>query len=138
MKKETAGQKDLFEVLDFMEELDITYWLDGGWGVDVLIGRQTREHRDVDINFDSRHTDGLLDALLAAGYVIETDWRPVRIELHHPERGYLDIHPFVLSKDGTAKQADLRGAGTELGGVNLGRAGFQAREVRKRVWWGRG
>ena len=44
MKKETAGQKDLFEVLDFMEELDITYWLDGGWGVDVLIGRQTREH----------------------------------------------------------------------------------------------
>ena len=64
MKKETAGQKDLFEVLDFMEELDITYWLDGGWGVDVLIGRQTREHRDVDINFDSRHTDGLLDALL--------------------------------------------------------------------------
>ncbi len=40
MKKETTGQKDLFEVLDFMEELDITYWLDGGWGVDVLIGRQ--------------------------------------------------------------------------------------------------
>ena len=114
MKKETAGQKDLFEVLDFMEELDITYWLDGGWGVDVLIGRQTREHRDVDINFDSRHTDGLLDALLAAGYVIETDWRPVRIELHHPERGYLDIHPFVLSKDGTAKQADLEGGWYEF------------------------
>ena len=67
MKKETAGQKDLFEVLDFMEELDITYWLDGGWGVDALIGRQTREHRDVDINFDSRHTDRLLDALLVAG-----------------------------------------------------------------------
>ena len=129
MKKETAGQKDLFEVLDFMEELDITYWLDGGWGVDVLIGRQTREHRYVDIKFDSRHTDGLLDALLAAGYVIETDWRPVRIELHHPERGYLDIHPFVLSKDGTAKQADLEGGWYEFEADYFGRAVFAGREI---------
>ncbi len=129
MKKETAGQKDLFEVLDCMEELDITYWLDGGWGVDVLIGRQTREHRDVDINFDSCHTDGLLDALLAAGYVIETDWRPVRIELHHPERGYLDIHPFVLSKDGTAKQADLEGGWYEFEADYFGRAVFAGREI---------
>ena len=129
MKKETAGQKDLFEVLDFLEKLDITYWLDGGWGVDVLIGRQTREHRDVDINFDSRHTDGLLDALLAAGYVIETDWRPVRIELHHPERGYLDIHPFVLSKDGTAKQADLEGGWYEFEADYFGRAVFAGREI---------
>ncbi len=124
MKKETAGQKDLFEVLDFMEELDITYWLDGGWGVDVLIATPGRL-----INFDSRHTDGLLDALLAAGYVIETDWRPVRIELHHPERGYLDIHPFVLSKDGTAKQADLEGGWYEFEADYFGRAVFAGREI---------
>lgn len=129
MKKETAGQKDLFEILDFMEELDITYWLDGGWGVDAITGRQTREHRDVDINFDSRHTDRLLDALLAAGYVIETDWRPVRIELHHPERGYLDIHPFVLGEEGTAKQADLEGGWYEFEADYFSRTLFEGREI---------
>ena len=52
-KKETVTQEDLFEVLDMIEQLGIRYWLDGGWGVDALVGRQTREHRDVDINFDA-------------------------------------------------------------------------------------
>lgn len=129
MKKETAGQKDLFAVLDFLEELDITYWLDGGWGVDALVGRQTREHRDIDIDFDSRHTDRLLAALLAAGYVMETDWRPVRIELYHPEHGYLDIHPFVLAEDGTAKQADLKGGWYEFEPDYFGRTVFAGREI---------
>lgn len=129
MKKETAEQKDLFEVLDFLEEWNITYWLDGGWGVDALIGRQTREHRDIDIDFDSRHTDRLLAALLAAGYVMETDWRPVRIELYHPERGYLDIHPFVLAEDGTAKQADLEGGWYEFEPDYFGRTVFAGRGI---------
>ena len=60
---------------------------------------------------------------------IETDWRPVRIELHHPERGYLDIHPFVLSKDGTAKQADLEGGWYEFEADYFGRAVFAGREI---------
>ena len=106
-KKETVSKADLFEVLDKMESLQITYWLDGGWGVDALGGKQTREHRDIDLDFDSRYTDKLLSALGAAGYVIETDQRPARIELHHPDFGYLDIHPFVLCREGTARQADL-------------------------------
>ena len=45
---------------------------------------------------------------LNLGYKIDTDWKPVRIRrLYSDELGYLDIHPFVLSEDGTSKQADL-------------------------------
>jgi lincosamide nucleotidyltransferase A/C/D/E len=73
MKKEVVSKKDLFKVLDLFDELKISYWLDGGWGVDVLVGKQTREHRDVDINFDSRYLDEVLACLQAIGYVIETD-----------------------------------------------------------------
>lgn len=36
-------------------------------------------------------------------------WLPVRVELYHPEYGYLDIHPFLLEADSSAKQADLEG-----------------------------
>lgn len=129
MKKETAGQDDLFAVLDFMEKLDITYWLDGGWGVDVLVGRQTREHRDIDIDFDSRDTDRLLAALLDAGYKMETDWRPSRMELHHPAKGYIDIHPFILGEEGMAKQADLEGGWYEFTADYFGRAMFAGREI---------
>ena len=29
------------------------------WGVDVLTGKQQREHRDIDIDFDAQHTQKL-------------------------------------------------------------------------------
>ena len=42
----------LEDVLDVLAALDaggIDYWVDGGWGIDALLGRQTREHRDLDL-----------------------------------------------------------------------------------------
>lgn len=108
-RKEITTKEDLAFVIALLENADITYWVDGGWGVDLLAGRQTREHRDIDINFDSKHTEKLLNLLIANGYQVDTDWKPVRIELYSEKRGYLDIHPFILNCDGTAKQADLEG-----------------------------
>lgn len=128
-KKETVTKTDLLKVLDLMEASGIQYWLDGGWGVDVLVGKQTREHRDVDINFDARCTDVLLDALVSRGYEIVTDWRPVRIELYHPELSYVDIHPFVINDDGTAKQADLEGGWYEFEADYFGSAVFEGRTI---------
>lgn len=109
IKKEQVTLKDLFTVLDLIERTGIAYWLDGGWGVDALIGKQTREHRDVDINFDAQYTEQLLKTLKEYNYEVETDQSPVRVELHHRELGYLDIHPFVLLDGGKARQADLDG-----------------------------
>lgn len=103
--KETVNKENLFEVLDLLDNLHMAYWIDGGWGVDILFGQQTREHRDVDIDFDSRFTGALLDMLNRAGYEIVTDWRPCRIELYHQRWGYIDIHPLVLAADGSARQA---------------------------------
>ncbi len=70
------------------------FWLDGGWGVDVLYGQQTRLHRDIDIDFDANYTDQLLDLLQERGYQIETNWLPTRVELYSKELGYIDIHPL--------------------------------------------
>ncbi len=75
------------------------------WGVDILTGKQNRDHRDIDIDFDCESEEILLKALNDKGYTITTDWSPSRIELHHPELGYLDIHPLIINKDGSAKQA---------------------------------
>lgn len=108
-KKETTSQEDLMAIIGILEEAGIPYWIDGGWGVDILAGKQTRAHRDIDIDFDARCTKKLLAILAGYGYVVDTDWAPVRIELYSAKLGYLDIHPFILNKDGTAKQADLEG-----------------------------
>lgn len=128
-KKETATQDDLFKVLDLLDRTEIRYWLDGGWGVDVLAGKQTREHRDIDINFDARYTDRLLNVLKENGYQIETDWSPVRVELYHPQLGYIDVHPFVLEQNGTAKQVDLEGGWYTFEADIFGNAVFHERNI---------
>lgn len=117
------------KVLRIMEASGIRYWLDGGWGVDVLGGKQSREHRDIDIDFDAVYTEKLLEILKYHGYEIETDQSPVRIELYSEKLGYIDIHPFVLRGDGTAKQADLEGGWYEFAADYFGSAVFENKRV---------
>lgn len=128
-RKETTTKEDLMTVISLLENASITYWVDGGWGVDILAGKQTRVHRDIDINFDSQYTEELLNLLLEYGYKVDTDWKPVRIELYSEKYGYLDIHPFVLNRDGTAKQADLEGGWYEFEKDLFGNAVFEGKTI---------
>lgn len=40
---------DVLEVLAALDVGGIDYWVDGGWGIDALLCRQTRAHRDLDL-----------------------------------------------------------------------------------------
>ena len=62
----------------------------GGWGVDALLGVETRSHRDLDVLVDHAFVSAAIDALSEAGFVVTTDWLPVRIELSdaHNDRHY--------------------------------------------------
>ena len=42
-------QQDAIDLLDRFEAVGIEVVVDGGWGVDALLGRQTRPHLDLDI-----------------------------------------------------------------------------------------
>lgn len=128
-KKEITTKKDLLKILQILKDSNIKFWLDGGWGVDVLAGKQSRSHRDIDIDFDAQHTEELLSILKEHGYVIETDWAPVRIELYSKTYGYIDIHPFILQEDGSAKQADLEGGWYEFNADFFGTAVFEERKI---------
>lgn len=128
-KKEITTKKDLLKILQILKDSNIKFWLDGGWGVDVLAGKQSRSHRDIDIDFDAQHTEELLSILKEHGYVIETDWAPVRIELYSETYGYIDIHPFILQEDGSAKQADLEGGWYEFSSDFFGTAVFEERKI---------
>ena len=128
-RKEITTKEDLMTVINILESAGIIYWIDGGWGVDILAGKQTRVHRDIDINFDAQYTDKLLNILLEYGYEVDTDWKPVRIELYSEKYGYLDIHPFVLNEDGTSKQADLEGGWYEFDKDLFGNAVFEGQTI---------
>lgn len=40
---------DVLTVLDLADAAGARVWLDGGWGVDVLLGVQTGQHGDLDV-----------------------------------------------------------------------------------------
>lgn len=122
-------KETLFKILDVFDQSGITYWLDGGWGVDVLYGKQTREHRDIDIDFDSRHTEHVMEMLQSMGYVLNTDWLPVRAELSHQEYGYLDIHPFDISDPEHIRQANPAGGYFEFKTDYFGETVFGGRKI---------
>lgn len=90
--------------LDLFESLGLSVWLDGGWGVDALLGRQTRPHRDLDILIPTDDAVRLVAALRAHGFEdIPTDDRSDRnFVMGHPDRGEIDFHVFHLQPDGSA------------------------------------
>ena len=96
-------------VLDALDGAGVRHWVAGGWGVAALIGRQTREHRDLDLAVDATDLDAATDVLAALGYHPETDWLPVRAEYVAPGRGWVDLHPLRFDADRSATQAALDG-----------------------------
>jgi lincosamide nucleotidyltransferase A/C/D/E len=100
---------EVLAVIVSLEAAGCSVWVGGGWGVDALVGHQTRQHRDLDLALDARDESSALGALESRGYRLETDWRPVRVELVAPGRGWVDLHPVVFGTDGHGKQADIGG-----------------------------
>ena len=47
--KLNANLQDVKSFISLCEENNIEFCLDGGWGVDALIGHQTRPHEDIDV-----------------------------------------------------------------------------------------
>ncbi len=104
---EETGVAQAVLVCAGLADAGVRFWVAGGWGVDALAGRQTRSHRDLDLLVDAADEAVTLEVLGDLGYVVETDWRPVRVELARPGGGRVDVHPVVFDGDGNGVQAGL-------------------------------
>lgn len=90
------------EILGLLASADVTTWVAGGWGVDALVGRQTRDHADLDVAVvDGRKA---LAVLGEAGFEVATDWWPGRVALRRLDGSEVDVHPIVFQADGSAVQ----------------------------------
>src|SRR4051794_7917248 len=67
-----AGQgmtaTDVMDLHSAFAAAGILVWIDGGWAVDALLGRQTRQHDDLDIAVEERHVPALREILARRGY----------------------------------------------------------------------
>jgi lincosamide nucleotidyltransferase A/C/D/E len=100
---------DVLEVLDMLDAVGIQAWIGGGWGVDALVGHETRTHEDVDIAVDATNEGSTIDALTAVGFhaVKGQDWRPSRVLLADATGRAIDLHPLVFEASGDALQANV-------------------------------
>lgn len=101
--------EDVLEVVDALEARSVRHWAAGGWGVDVLVGFETRAHRDLDLAVDESDYETCMTALAGLGYTIETDWLPLRVEVAAPVERWVDVHPVRFDAHGLGIQGDPAG-----------------------------
>jgi len=80
------------------------FWLDGGWGVDALMEKQTRNHKDLDMCVDIRDIGQIKSVLEALRYRISKDESPTRVIMKHGNSHRVDIHLLELDEEGNGKQ----------------------------------
>jgi lincosamide nucleotidyltransferase A/C/D/E len=115
-------------VIDLLKKVDhigIEIWIDGGWGVDALLGRQTRPHNDIDVFVQKKDHATFTEMLISNGYKeakveFTTDDHTAWID---SENHIIDLHLFEFAKTGTVYFEDeiypadiLEGKGT-IGGI---------------------
>ncbi len=99
---------DVLAVLDVLARAGVHAWLDGGWGVDALLGAQTRLHADLDLALPTRQWAQAHAALAEAGFVpIRDDGAYNQVLLDSFGR-LVDVHAFddettVVGDDGVER-----------------------------------
>ncbi|MEV4073750.1 nucleotidyltransferase domain-containing protein [Nonomuraea fuscirosea] len=95
-------------VLRALRAAGCAVWVAGGWGVDALVGRVTRQHADLDLLHRVEQEPAVIAALEALGYAERHEGvvpgRPARFVMADPGGRELDLHPLSFRPDGSALQ----------------------------------
>jgi lincosamide nucleotidyltransferase A/C/D/E len=88
----------VLEFLELMEASSIDVWLDGGWGIDALLGEQTREHGDLDIIIRVEDLQRLGAVTRALGYVRQPGGTETNFVLKTESGHEVDVHAVAFDE----------------------------------------
>lgn len=97
MKAETV-----VELLKLFAENEIETVVDGGWGVDALLGKQTRLHEDLDIAIPHKDVPKLRKLLAEKGYaeIPRDDSWECNFVLEDASKNQIDVHSYTFDEYG--------------------------------------
>jgi lincosamide nucleotidyltransferase A/C/D/E len=96
---------DVVEVLELLADAGATAWVDGGWGVDALIGKTTRDHADLDLVVLIDQLDLVRMVLSRVGFDrLLRDWLPTALAVADAQGREIDLHPVSATPDGGGEQ----------------------------------
>jgi lincosamide nucleotidyltransferase A/C/D/E len=105
--------QDVLAVVRSFEASGLSFWLDGGWGVDLLLGEQSRDHSDMDVVIVLKQFPDVCSALEPLGFEVVEDHLPTRAVLRSPDGRLVDVHPVTFDEDGTGWQHAAGPGGTD-------------------------
>ena len=85
----------------------IHVWIEGGWGVDALLGEQTRPHDDLDLGVRFQDVEPICEAL--AEFERSDDEWPSSFVLRDVSGRKVDCHPLRFDEHGDGWQSNRSG-----------------------------
>ena len=118
-------------ILARLEARGVDAWLEGGWGIDALLGRETREHDDLDVIVPLDQLPTLESALRELGFRHGFASGPLSFEVVDDEGRQIDVHPIAFQPNGDAIYVMAEGGEwTYPAGSLTGRGEIAGRPVR--------
>jgi lincosamide nucleotidyltransferase A/C/D/E len=105
--------EDVISIYKHLLTNGIKVWLTGGWGIDALLGEQTRQHKDLDVLMLLDDVHPMCELLASDGYRLKELWSENRwtidtkgtrtataFVLIDSKRRELDVHALRMDGEG--------------------------------------
>lgn len=101
-EKNEMTADDVIEIVKLLNQNNIEVIIDGGWGVDALLGEQTRTHEDLDVAVLHKDVPKIRSLLEARGYrdIPRDDTREVNFVLGDDHGHLFDLHSCTFDEAG--------------------------------------
>ena len=96
--------EDVIAIYRTLSAHHIRVWLIGGWGIDALLGEQTRPHKDLDLIMLVDDVARLRELLAGQEYSLKELWSENRWEVDNQGR---EIPTAFVLRDPTGRELDL-------------------------------
>ena len=100
-------------VYELLDRGDVRCWVMGGWGVDALLGRVTREHKDLDLLLLISDLPRYAEIVRDHGFARKLEWsenQPIDVDAVHFDSAFVDAHPDGREIDVHVIDIDPEGA----------------------------
>lgn len=92
--------RDVIDVVLLFEQAGIDIWVEGGWGIDALLGSQTRDHGDLDLIVDAPRASDARALFINGGYEIIFEDLPGHVSFEDPTGRAVDLSFAVADRYG--------------------------------------
>ena len=81
--------RDVIDIVLVFDQAGIDIWVEGGWGIDALLGMQNRDHGDLDLVVDGARSNDTRRLLTDLGFEVIFEDPPGRCS-------YMDAHERAI------------------------------------------